>query len=54
MKNSCEHNKDEHVDGCLQNDVWRDSHPSSIGPVDSKTGRVVELQHQVAKNSAFP
>jgi hypothetical protein len=50
----CEHNMGKHADECQQCDVLKGSRPSSLGRVDNRIKRVIELHHQVARNISFP
>jgi hypothetical protein len=56
MLESCahEHNMGKHVDECQMSDVWKGSPPSSLGQVDNRMKRVIELHHQGARSTSFP
>jgi hypothetical protein len=51
---ACEYNMGKHDDEYQLCDVKKGSHPSSLGLVDNRFKRVVELHHQRARNTSFP
>jgi hypothetical protein len=42
------------VDEYQQSDVWKVSCPNSLGQVDNRIKRAIELHHQGARNTSFP